>query len=356
MISNQLCRQIAAGTLHSLGAGIAWQQLLAKNTLRLGFMGGSVTQGFAGDRVHAGAYPALLTDALCKQGYQAEAFVCAEAGMGSMEGNLLADEWILSKKPDIVFLEFAINETTLKPSVIAYESLLRKLLTQPEPPVVCLFLLRNSNDYSAEGFMISLAEHYHLPCVRLRPGINPALEHGDLEWTDYADAESHPNADGHRLLAECLLYMLEQAENAADEPRIPLPEAWLDAPFQALKYMHAAENCEYVSTKAPVLPRHSPCHPIAWKLSKESGGLQFQAECSALLLVFEAHRLPEYGACRITVDGEACNPPVLQSNSIYAWGNARYAVVVPPDVRKMHTVVLEPTEESFYLLGFGICE
>jgi hypothetical protein len=48
------------------------------------------------------------------------------------------------------------------------------------------------------------------------------------------------------------------------------------------------------------------------------------------------------------------NPPVLHSNSIYGWGNARFVVAVPPDKCRMHTVTLEPTEGNFYLLGFGL--
>ena len=105
MITEPLYKQLAEASLCSVGEGIPWQRLFAKKHLTVAFMGGSVTQG-----------------------YDAECVLCAEAGMGTMQGNLLADQYVLARKPDIVFLEFAINETTLKPSVISFESLLRKLL------------------------------------------------------------------------------------------------------------------------------------------------------------------------------------------------------------------------------------
>ncbi len=353
MIPDTLRRQIAADALQSCGSGIGWHTILNKKTLRIGLIGGSVTQGYSAAGFCPAAYPISFIEGMKARGYDAEYELCAEAGMGSMEGNLLADEQILAHKPDLVIVEFAINETTLRPSVIAFESLLRKLLSQPEPPVVCLLLIRSMNDYSCESFMLPLAEHYGLPCVRLRKGLNPALERGDLKWEDYGDPESHPNADGHRLLAECLLHLIDTAKELPDEPRNPLPEPWLDAPYQHLLYVHPADS-PAVRTAAPIVPRQNRSFPGAWLLSGKNG-MTIELECEALLLFYETHHLPEYGACRITVDGEPLNPPVLHSNSIYGWGNARFVAAVPPGSRKLHTVTLEPTEGSFYVLGLGIC-
>lgn len=356
MISDTLMKEIAAASLHSLGQGIAWRSLLEKRPLRLGFMGGSVTQGFAVDHVQPEAYPAMLTKALCAAGIPAEATVCAEAGMGSMQGNLLADDYLLAQKPDLVFLEFAINETTLRPSVIAFESLLRKILTQPEPPVVCLFLIRNVNDYNCESFMLPLAEHYHLPCVRLRPGLNAALERGVLQWSDYGDAESHPNPDGHRLLAECLLHMLKTAQARPDEAPLPLPEPWLDAPFIHMRYLRPEADCAFVQTEAEIISRWHPYFPAAWKLTAEQDTLEITADCRALVLFYETNRLPEYGDCGVSENGEPLNPPVLHGNSIYGWGNARFDVVFCEETAAAHHITLKRTDGSFFLLGVGICE
>lgn len=354
MIPDTLRRQIAADTLESCGSGIRWQGILTKPKLSIGLIGGSVTQGYSAAGFCPTSYPVLFAEGLRERGYEVETNLCAEAGMGSMEGNLLADAQIIAHKPDLVVLEFAINETTLRPSVIAFESLLRKLLCQPEPPVVCLLLIRSMNDYSCESFMLPLAEHYNLPCIRLRKGLNPALERGDLKWEDYGDPESHPNDDGQRLLADCLLHLIDTAKNLPDEPAEPLPEPWLDAPYQHLQYLHPNADTEAVRTSAPIVARRNHSFPEAWLLSAQNGGMQIETECEALLIFYETHHLPEYGACKITADGEPLNPPVLQSNSIYGWGNARFVAAVPPGPRKLHTIQLEPTEGNFYVLGFGI--
>ena len=311
-------KQLAEASLCSVGKGIAWQTLLAKKHLTVGFIGGSVTQGYAQFEIRRGAYPELVTNALCEQGYEAECCVLAEAGMSTMQGNLLADEFLLSKKPDIVFLEFAINETTLKPSVIAFESLLRKLLSAPKPPVVCFLLLRSMQGYSCESFMVPVAEHYGLPYISLNRALAPAMERGDLTWEDYGDEESHPNPEGHRLLAEMVLHLLETAKQQPDDKPAPLPVPWLDAPFTELRFLEAAENTAGVETDCELVPRpYQVYFRSAWKLCKAGGPLKLTVRCRILQVYYETHRLPEFGSCRISTDGEPMKQPLIHSNSIY---------------------------------------
>lgn len=356
MIPESVRAQIAQDSFVSAGKGIPWQKLFAKKTFSVGYLGGSVTQGFLKDHVQEIAYPALVSDALRKQGYAVRETVCAEAGMGSMHGNLLADETVIAAQPDLVFLEFAINETTLKPSVIAFESLLRKLLEMKNPPIVCLFLLRNANDYSCASFMIPMAEHYGLPYADLRRGINPAIERGGFVWQDYADEESHPNPEGHQLLADCLLYLLNRAREIPETPPASLPEPWLDVPFRNLRYLHPEADCACVETACPVVPRMNPYYPAAWEISKSNGGLQITCACRTLIVFYEQHHLPEYGSCQIAADGVPLRQPVLHGNSIYGWGNAKFAAAVQAKESGMHTVTLTPADGCFYVLGFGICE
>ena len=358
MISEELRSALAGQALCSLGQGIPWKALLEKKHLTVGFMGGSVTQGYAQLQISQNAYPQMVVQGLAEQGYEAEGCLCAEAGMGTMNGNLLADEWVLARNPDLVILEFAINETTLKPSVISFESMLRKLLTAPDPPVVCIFILRSMHGYSCEPFMQPIAEHYGLPYLILDRALQPAIERGDLVWEDYADEESHPNADGHRLLADMLLDMLAQAKRAPQAgERLPLPAPWLEAPYTNLRYLHPAEDTPGVETNCEIIPRkHNDYYPAAWNICAAGGALKLTVRCRVLLVFYETHRFPEYGDCRISVDGVPLKEPLIRSNSLYGWGNAKFVTAVSSDTCGEHTLLLEPENQSVYILGFGICE
>ena len=356
MIAKPLYKQLAEAALCSVGEGIPWRSLLAKDHLTVAFMGGSVTQGYANLAIHRGAYPELVANALCERGCSTECVLCAEAGMGTMQGNLIADQYVLARRPDIVFLEFAINETTLKPSVISFESLLRKLLTAPDPPVVCLLMLRSMQGYSCESFMVPIAEHYHLPHISLNKALAPAMERGDLTWQDYGDEESHPNPEGHRLLAEMVLHLLDAAKEAPETAPLPLPEPWLDAPYTGLWFLQPEPHAEGVQTDCEIIPRpYQTYFPTAWKICREGGAFRLTVRCRVLLVFYETHRLPEFGSCRITVDGEPMKQPLIQSNSLYGWGNAKFVTAVSSAEEAEHTLLLEPEEENVYLLGFGIC-
>ncbi|HAG14670.1 MAG TPA: hypothetical protein DCG49_12540 [Ruminococcus sp.] len=356
MIPDKIRAEIAANAFCSAGSGIPTGKLFSKKTLTIGFMGGSVTQGYIALHVQPYAYPQMLADDLQQQGCAVQTVLCAEAGMNCVSANLLTDERILASHPDLVFLEFAINETTLKPSVIAFESLLRKLLTAPDPPLVCLFILRSTNGYSCEGFMTEIAEHYHLPYTILRKGLDPVLKRGDLQWQDYADEESHPNADGHRLLADCLMYLVRQLRMQPDSPALPLPEPWLDAPYTKLKMIKPDPDCPFVQTNCPVIPNPHQFYPVVWAVNAENGGLEITVSCRILAVFYLVHRLPEFGSCEIAVDGVPMKKNILQSNSIYGWGNENHVFAVQAADSGVHTVSLKPLDQNFFVLGFGICE
>lgn len=364
MIPAHVSRRVAADALVSCGVGMPWHDCLTQNHLKLVFLGGSVTAGYAGGQMHADAYPQLCAADLRARGLDVTLHVLATAGMDSMQGNALAARDILplfaqpATRPNLVILEFAINETTLRHSVLQFESLLRRFLEQEAPPIVCLLLLRSANDYSCESFMLPMAEHYGLPCISLRRGLNPQLAADVLQWTDYGDDEGHPTPAGHRLLADCLMQLLDVASASAQSPRPPLPAPWLEAPFSALRFYAAGECPVGCATDFICEPRACGLYHRAWV---GTGGQHFTLTCTAstLVLFYEVHHLPHYGSARLLLDGQPVRHPLmngafLHGNSIYGWGNARTLVVFQHDAPQTHRVELLPETERFYLLGVGI--
>lgn len=360
MISDSLRHEIAEHSCISCGTGIPWQLFFQKKKLKIGFMGGSVTQGYIQQQIAKEPYPFIFRQLLSDQGYSVETICCAAAGMDTMQGNALAQKEILDKSPDLVFLEYGINETTLRHSVLSFESLLRKLLEAENPPIVCIFIVRSKQGYSCESFMRPIAEHYGLPCVCLPSGIGTPLTEGRLNWEDYADAESHPSTDGHRLLAECLMYLLEQAKSIPEAPQTPcpLPEPWLDAPYRRLQWFPAGTLTQ-ADTDFETVTRDDTYYPLVYCGNADHARFILNIEAKAIVLFFEAHHLPEYGSARVLVDGKEVSHPlinqsVIHCNSIYGWGNAMPLLLVDEEETKAHRVALTPIERNFYLLGIGI--
>jgi len=355
MISEKNGKTIAENTLLSVGSTVDWKSLLQKKELRIGYIGGSVTQGYANGDVYKKPFPALVRDELTRRGYTGTDFVCAAPGMNCMVGTLLADQFILEKKPDLVFVEFAINETTLRPSVHAFESLLRKLLTAEQAPAVCIVIMRNMSGYSCETYMAPIAGHYGLPCIVLRKGIDPLLEAQVISWQDFADEESHPNQEGHRVLADSILHLFDAAADAPEPERKPLPEPWLGAPFVRMQYRRT-DMLENVQTGSEIVRKDNWAFPNAYRIHPDTGDWSLTVTGTSLVLYYEIHCLPEYGDCEILLDGVPMNQPVLHGNSIYGWGNIFHCTVFQAAAAETHTVTLKPIDGSFYVMGVGVCE
>ena len=195
--------------------------------------------------------------------------------------------------------------------------------------------------------MEPIAEHYGLPCINLKAGLNPALERGALEFSDYGDEESHPTPDGQALLAESILHLLRTAPDMPEKP-FSLPEPWLHAPFAHLM-LRRAEGRGEISLPMPYFPK-------AVCINEKNGAWEITLTCRVLCIVYGVHRLPELGACRVLLDGQPVRDPVLHSDSIYGWGNPRHRVVLNADEAAEHTLRLEPVERDFILLALGTAE
>lgn len=356
MIESEVRAEIAKTALIGTGRGIAWDTLLKKQPLRICYVGGSVTHGYAQHQVYKDAFPALTAAALADMGITAETTVIAEPGMDAMAANLLADRCIIAAEPDIVFVEFAINETTLRPSVWSVESLVRRLLTAKKPSVVCMLTLRNFSGYSAESYMLPLAEHYGLPCISVRQGLNAALEAGKLTWSDYADEESHPNPDGHRVIADCVAALFAAARNLPDEPHVPLPEAWLDAPFLSMRTLFPGDPFPACLTMSggSVVDTKEWFFDRAWEL-KAGESITVELNSRIIELAYEEDTLDDLGRCVLTLDGQPLREP-LRANSIYGWGNPRHAEILLEPQAAPHVLKLHAEDGRFRLLGIGFSE
>ena len=360
MIPDELRRQIAEQSLVSTGSAADWARIFAKKSLSLGFMGGSVTQGYINEHILENAYPALVSAALQKQGYSVTSAVCADAGMDTLTANLLAEQVILSQKPDLVFLEYAINETTLRHSVLAFESLLRRLLTAEHPPLVCVLLMRTEHGYSCDSYMEPIAAHYGLPCINLRYGLTPALDKGTLQWEEFADAESHPNENGHQVIADAVLHLIHAGKQQTVPSPAALPEPWLGAPFADMRQILPESGSLLITANCPVCPRQEWYFHSAWEITPKTGIWTLSGNLSGIVLFYETANSPAYGRCRVLLDGEPVRHPLLQesvleTSSIYGWGNARDLIVLCAKDAAPHTLTLEPLSGTVYLLSVGVC-
>lgn len=180
----------------------------------IGVIGGSITVGaFASkpENSYAGRLLAWWQEKFPQCEFR---LVNAGAGgTGSMYGALRAGQDLLFAMPDLVVIEFAVNDNWTDGE--AYEGLVRQILAQPNSPaVVLLFMMweRGGNDQEMQA---KIGAYYGLPMVSFRDALWPEISAGRIPWSDYIVDTVHPNDAGHKLAARLLTTMCGAGLSAA---------------------------------------------------------------------------------------------------------------------------------------------
>lgn len=159
------------------------------------------------------------------------------AGIGatpSFLGTFRLEEMVLSHKPDLVTVEFSVNDHSQSPNLLsaecteAYESVVRKCL-EAGAAVIQVFMNDQTN-IGLQAVHSQVAKYYQLPSISYHNAIYPD---GQLicDWERLSPDDVHPNNAGHALMALCLNRYLENVLDGtiADNECSVIPEKWMFA-------------------------------------------------------------------------------------------------------------------------------
>lgn len=331
------------------------------------FLGGSLTWGAQATDPQRTSYRALISQKL-EQTYPAAHFRFHDAAIGGTGSQLAAfrlERDVLAHHPDLVFLDFTINDDPYQtPSpyrLAAYESLVRRLV-QAGVPVVQVILPAKQDvgptpsprPLDAKHKEIGLA--YGLPqadAVQLaRERVSEKKTTGDLLW-DLPDDQTHPGDAGYALYADAVWAAFTQAMK--NDTTCKVPEVMLHAPT----YMKATRE-RLAKSDAP---------PTGWQIGKpHRNAIAYDFVCSRWmddLLIAQENAAPlrrTFKGSDVLLFGEQTKKSGSYSVRIddgeartysakCADGNMRLVQVVAEglDPEKTHTIeitpILRPGEE-----------
>ena len=206
-------------------------------------IGGSITAGGLQTKDPANRYIARVADWFTRTFPQAKVrFVNAGiGGTNSLYGAMRVQRDVLSQKPDLVIVEYAVNDNHPVPLFWgSYEGVLRQILNEPQQPaLVQLFFMQRKGENAQEKQQM-LGRHYNLPMVSFRDAWWPEIHSGRVPWdVMYADVV-HPNDTGHLLAAELLIDLLQdvhaKSESFAAAHRADLPSPMITDLFAQCRY------------------------------------------------------------------------------------------------------------------------
>ncbi len=195
------------------------------------FIGGSITQGSAANPQSSKCYAALTRNWFRKTWPDAKiTYVNAGIGAtGSYLGVHRVDDNVISKNPDIVFVDFSVNDTAkdIARDLPAYDALIRKLWNAPSRPAIVAIAMTEDSGVSVQDYHRKVTEAYAIPMISYRNAVLGAIKAASFTWSDIAADNIHPNNAGHRILSELLVSYLESVKaNCPDllagaEPVLP---------------------------------------------------------------------------------------------------------------------------------------
>ena len=396
--SENYCAMIAK-SLMNLGNTYRIRKAIEKakagKSVTVAYIGGSITQG-------AGATP-INTECYAYKSYQLfqNRFASGnnvkfiKAGVGgtpSELGMLRFDRDVLrdGEKPDIVIVEFAVNDEGDETKGDCYESLVRKILKLDWNPEVVLLFSVFANDWNLQERLRPVGDLYDLPMVSIRDAVVEQFTRKEgrvLTKNQFFYDMFHPSNIGHTIMADCLQYLFERCElreharldafeNGLTEEGMLLQRLKLEpvigGSFENVRLMDkkdvyegavietgdfTATDQELQSVEMDDALNLTPEFPYNWMYDgtkTDAEAFTLRMNCKALVLIFKDSGEVDVGKAEVFVDGAL----VLTADPhINNWQHCNAAILFNNEKSEEHTVKIEIAKEDidkkFTILGFG---
>ena len=404
MNSDEYCRMISH-SLMNMGNAYRIRKAIEKTRagkeVTLAYIGGSITQGAGAAPINTECY-AYKSYQLFQKRFSAKNNVkFIKAGVGgtpSELGMIRFDRDVLrdGQQPDIVVIEFAVNDEGDETKGDCYESLVRKVLNLPWKPAVILLFSVFANDWNLQDRLSPVGKLYDLPMVSVLDAVSPqfALKNDEgrvITKNQFFYDMFHPSNAGHSVMADCIEYLFEKIDQAGHasldafelgltEEKI-LQEKLNLAPvignsFENIRLLDKKDiyakayidegGFESTDTQLQSVEMDdqlslTPEFPYNWMydgtkntLNRAKAYFELEMECRALLLVFKDSGEVNVGKAKIYVDGEY---HFTADPHINNWQHCNAVIIFNNKTSENHVVRIEIAEEDrdkqFTILGFG---
>ncbi len=335
----------------------AMKRAQAGEKITIGTIGGSIPQGTAASTTDERYANRALQ-------WWAKAFPKAQldfvnAGIGATDSYIgvhRVDADLLSKKPDVVIVEFSVNDTDAALNLQTYDSLVRKILQAENHPAVILLFTTQEDGTSLQDTHMQIGSAYNLPMISYKNAVLPEIEAGKFTWKDISPDNIHPNSVGHGIIGELLwsyfnsVYAKLDQIDTSDLTFTATPVTkdlyakgqLLDSKTLTPKTMQGFEQAE-VSNQ----------FPNDWT-TKEGGELTFEVTGSNIGVLYYKTVDGKSGQYCVYVDDRLIQ--VLDGDFTGGWGNyAQAQQVYTSDTPSTHTVTIKQLEGTdltqFTVLG-----
>lgn len=347
-------------------------------SLVIGFLGGSITQGSLSSTPKT-CYAYLVYE-WWKKSFPNAAFSFVNGGIGgttSHYGGARAWKDVLCYRPDIVTVDFSVNDDANEFFEETYEGTLRRLLAAPSAPaVVVLNNVFYDTGKNAQDYHNRIADHYGIPHVSIKDTVYPDVESGKIVRADITPDNLHPNDKGHRLVADEICKLLDSIKAEMEEETIAgeniegkstktEASVLLPAPLTENAYEHSRliqiQDNEAILDGFLVDPIEKKgmldIFKNGWTAAHTNDKISFEIECSCLAVQYRKSVQQPVPKAKAVIDGDEAHAVILDGNFTEDWGDCLYLEpLLHHAEKKVHRIEITVTDAKdivrpFYLVS-----
>jgi len=351
------------------------------------FIGGSITQGAGSNPINKECYTYKTYEGFNKLLNPKGNVTYVKAGVGgtpSELGMIRVDKDLIKfgqVEPDIVVIEFAVNDAGDETGGDCYEGLVRRCLNMKKKPAVVLLFSVFVDDYNLEERLVPIGKYYNLPMVSIKSAVTKQFylkkEDGRVIGKNaFFYDRYHPANIGHTIMADCLIKLFERADKedvTAGEKSDGTKKALRSNDFEEIHLIdrthneHGAiidpgsftetdNNLQFCQMDESI--ESSPQFPDNWaRFGKGNDPFKMKIKCRTLLIVYKDSHSKDEGDADVFVDGKmvrTINPREI------GWIHCNPFVIIREKEVKEHEVEIRMhkgfEDKNFTILGFGVAD
>ena len=371
-------QQMIEKTIISTGNNARMKKVLAK--IRAGekvyvtTLGGSVTEG---------AGPAKFTDGYAYQFFRALKAKYAPgdgsnlyfnnaglSGTGSLLGTVRYQHDVVEvgNTPDLIIIEFAVNDNGDVLCQRSFEALIHEALTaNPDCAVIALYCIASYGNTAEQKKPV--AEFYSIPQINMLPVVKEAIAKKVFTNEQYLTDYAHPTFEGHQFMCDCLMALVDKLDKAKADSPVQVSGFWKEPALYGMKRIYPdkkdsnvkIERGDFSETdrKCQTLKKtNASDFPENWKkkLDAKSENVPFKMEltCKNLVFVYKVQAsgdAEKFGKAEVYVDGRKV--ATYDGGKEGGWNNCEPNLIIDEKTAARHTVIVKmaPGSEK---LGFTI--
>lgn len=355
----------------SLGNNLRLKKVIERarsgEVITIGTVGGSITEGAA-----ATTYPECWACRFAKRfgttygvknGSNVEFINSGVGGTPSPFGYMRYGREIVGRVsekdpdgyPDLVIIEYAVNDWNEPTKGRCYESMVKEILSQPnEPAVILLFTVRRDG-WNLQGDLRKVGDRYGLMMVSVKDGIYPHLDK-DFPSGKWYNDDYHPKSVGHRMMADALMQAIadaDAAETAAADVDLSVSPVY-GTDFVGLKTIYGEGETEGFTVERGGFDRsdsgaytNKPVGLVCGKnfyhdLPCSNEPLKITGVFRKCLIAWKATSDTAYGTAEVLIDGQV--KATLKGGS-GKWGQSEVVLVYDAKEAAEHTIEIRVVED-----------